>query len=81
MVKLSKLPISTAILSLRIATEESEIQLLRIVLNAERYLKSGRAVGHTLWQGIYETNSEALSLCSLRWGIERVFGHSKKKVF
>ncbi|PQJ27404.1 hypothetical protein [Rubritalea profundi] len=56
--KLTQLPIPTARLKLRTATEEAEVNLLRQALNREHYLKAGRAVGHSLWQGIYETNIE-----------------------
>jgi hypothetical protein len=35
-----------------------EISQLRAALNAEHYLKAGRAAGHTLWQGVYETSTE-----------------------
>ena len=69
--KLTKTPISTASLSLRTANEEAEVILLRQALNAEHYLKAGRAVGHTLWQGVYEANSEDGSsnlVCVLCWG-------------
>jgi len=57
-VKSSQFPNQTANLLLRTATEQSEVDLLRQALNAEHYLKAGRPVGHTLWQGIYETNDE-----------------------
>jgi hypothetical protein len=70
-VKLTQLPIPTSSLNLRTATEDAEVNLLRQALNREHYLKAGRAVGHTLWQGVYETNSEDGSsklVCVLCWG-------------
>lgn len=56
--KLTQFPSPAANLLLRTATQQAEIDLLRQALNREHYLKSGRPVGHTLWQGIYETDIE-----------------------
>ena len=41
-------------LSVRMAQEPAEVQLLRDALNCGHALKAGRPVGHVLWQGIYE---------------------------
>ncbi|WP_129589585.1 hypothetical protein [Rubritalea profundi] len=46
--KLTQLPIPTARLKLRTATEEAEVNLLRQTLNREYYLKAGRAAGYTI---------------------------------
>ena len=54
--KLTQFPSPAANLLLRTATQQAEIDLLRQALNREHYLKAGRPVGHTLWQGIYETD-------------------------
>lgn len=54
----TQLPNPTTKLILRTATQKAEVDLLRQSLNAEHYLKAGRPAGHTLWQGIYETNAE-----------------------
>lgn len=43
-------------LEIRQATTKFEIDQLRAALNAEHYLKAGRPAGHTIWQGIYETD-------------------------
>jgi len=49
----------TGNLTLRSATEAGEIDHLREVLNQGHYLKAGRPAGHVLWQGIYQTDTEA----------------------
>ena len=41
-------------LSVRVASEPSQIALLREALRAEHGLGAGRAAGHVLWQGVYE---------------------------
>lgn len=46
-------------LQLRTATTVAEIQLLRDALNAGHALKAGRPAGHTVWQGVYESDLES----------------------
>jgi len=70
-VKLTQLPSPATNLSLRTATQQAEVDQLRQALNREHYLKAGRPVGHTLWQGIYETDVEdgtSTLVCALCWG-------------
>jgi hypothetical protein len=45
-------------LEIRQATTKFEIDPLRSALNDEQDLKAGRPAGNTLWQGIYQTDSE-----------------------
>lgn len=45
-------------LEIRQATTQFEIDQLRASLNSEHYLKAGRPAGNTIWQGIYETDSD-----------------------
>ncbi len=45
-------------LEIRQATTKFEIDQLRSALNDEHYLKAGRPAGNTIWQGIYQTDSE-----------------------
>jgi hypothetical protein len=45
-------------LEIRQATTEFEIGQLRTALNDEHYLKAGRPAGNTIWQGIYQTDSD-----------------------
>lgn len=49
----------TDTLTLRTATEAAEVDQLREVLNQGHYLKAGRPSGHVLWQGVYQTDTEA----------------------
>ena len=56
---LNKPALVTEHLTLRTATEEAEITILRQALNDGHYLKAGRPAGHVLWQGVYRTDSEA----------------------
>ena len=56
---LTKSALHTDNLILRTATEHAEIDHLRQVLNEGHYLKAGRPAGHTLWQGIYRTDSDS----------------------
>jgi len=61
----------TDTLTLRTATEAAEIDQLREVLNRGHYLKAGRPAGHVLWQGIYQTDTEAgypVLVAVLCWG-------------
>lgn len=69
--KPTQLPNPSTNLILRTATQKAEVDLLRQALNDEHYLKAGRPAGHTLWQGIYETNEEdgtSTLVCVLCWG-------------
>lgn len=69
--KLTQLPNPSTNLILRTATQKAEVDLLRQALNDEHYLKAGRPAGHTLLQGIYETNEEegtSTLVCVLCWG-------------
>ena len=45
-------------LEIRQATTKFEIDQLRSALSDEHYLKAGRPAGNTIWQGIYQTDSE-----------------------
>jgi hypothetical protein len=45
-------------LEIRQATTKFEIDQLRSALNDEHYLKAGRPAGNTIWQGIYQNDSE-----------------------
>lgn len=45
-------------LEIRQATTKFEVDQLRSALNDEHYLKAGRPAGNTIWQGIYQTDSE-----------------------
>ena len=45
-------------LSVRMAQEPAEVQLLRDALNCGHSLKAGRPAGHVLWQGVYERDPE-----------------------
>ena len=56
---MTKPALLTDTLTLRTATEAAEIDQLREVLNQGHYLKAGRPAGHVLWQGIYQTDTEA----------------------
>jgi hypothetical protein len=40
------------------AETQYEIDLLREALNDEHYLKAGRPAGHTIWQGVYQTDTD-----------------------
>jgi len=48
----------TQSLEIRHATTKFEIDQLRAPLNDEHYLKAGRPAGNTIWQGIYQTDSD-----------------------
>ena len=48
----------TKTLEIRSAHTKFEIDQLRAALNAEHYLKAGRPAGNTIWQGVYETNTD-----------------------
>lgn len=50
-------PVSKS-LEIRPANTKFEIDQLRAVLNDEHYLKAGRPAGNTIWQGIYQTDSD-----------------------
>jgi len=55
---MTKPALKTDTLTVRTAHEKAEIDNLRHILNEHHYLKAGRPAGHTLWQGIYRTDSE-----------------------
>jgi len=48
----------TQSLQIRVAETPYEVDLLRAALNEEHYLKAGRPAGHTIWQGIYQTDKD-----------------------
>ncbi len=50
-------PVSQS-LEIRHTTTKFEIDQLRAALNDEHYLKAGRPAGNTIWQGIYQTDSD-----------------------
>jgi hypothetical protein len=56
---MTKPALRTDTLIVRTATTAAEIDQLREVLNQGHYLKAGRPAGHVLWQGVYQTDSEA----------------------
>ena len=54
----SSLDKTTQSLLIRTAKDPYDVDLLRQALNKEHYLKAGRPAGHTIWQGIYKTDTD-----------------------